>query len=191
MSETKTIEGTVVKVVFVNEENGYTVARLETERGRDPVTIVGNLAALTEGELLRCHGEWVTDRRFGRQFAVERVEPLMPSTTQGIERYLSSGLIPGIGEVFAARIVAQFGTDTLDVISRTPDRLLEIEGLGKKKLAAIKSAWAEQHGIREMLVFLQSYGVSTTFAIRIWKHYGTDSLAHVKRNPYQLALDIT
>lgn len=191
MGEQKTIEGTVAKVVFVNEENGYTVARLEVERGRDPVTIVGNLAALTEGELLRCHGEWVTDRRFGRQFAVARVEPLMPSTTQGIERYLSSGLIPGIGEVYAARIVAHFGTDTLDVISRTPDRLREIEGLGPKKLASIKNAWAEQQGIREMLVFLQSYGVSTTFAIRIWKRYGTGALAQVKRNPYQLALDIT
>jgi exodeoxyribonuclease V alpha subunit len=191
MSEATTIEGTVARVVFVNEENGYTVARLDVERARDPVTIVGNLAALTEGELLRCHGEWVTDRRFGRQFAVERVEPLMPSTTQGIERYLSSGLIPGIGEVFAARIVERFGPETLDVIDRAPDRLLEIEGLGKKKLAAIRKAWAEQQGIREMLVFLQSYGVSTTFALRIWKHYGVGALAQVKRNPYQLALDIT
>jgi len=191
MADQKTLEGTVKRIVFVNEENGYTVARLEVERARDPVTIVGNLAALTEGELLRCHGEWVDDRRFGRQFAVERVEPLMPSTAQGIERYLSSGLIPGIGEVFARRIVERFGTDTLDVIGRTPERLLEIEGLGKKKLAGVKKAWAEQRGIREMLVFLQSYGVSTTFAIRIWKHYGADSLAQVKRNPYQLALDIT
>ena len=191
MSEAKTIQGTVRRIVFVNEENGYTVARLEVEGAREPVTIVGNLAALTEGELLRCHGEWVVDKRFGRQFAVERVEPLMPSTTTGIERYLSSGLIPGIGEVFAQRIVERFGTETLDVISRTPERLLEIEGLGKKKLAGIKKAWAEQHAIREMLVFLQSYGVSTTFAIRIWKHYGADALAQVKRNPYQLALDIT
>jgi len=189
--EANAIEGTVKRVVFVNEENGYTVARLDVAGAREPVTIVGNLAALTEGELLRCHGEWVTDRRFGRQFAVERVEPLMPSTTQGIERYLSSGLIPGIGEVFARRIVERFGPKTLEVIGRTPERLLEVEGLGKKKLAGVKTAWAEQRGIREMLVFLQSNGISTTFAIRIWKHYGADSLAQVKRNPYQLALDIT
>jgi exodeoxyribonuclease V alpha subunit len=191
MPAEKTIEGTVKRVVFVNEENGYTVARLDVDGELEQVTIVGNLAALTEGELLRCHGEWVTDRRFGRQFAVERVEPLMPSTTQGIERYLSSGLIPGVGEVFARRIVERFGEDTLDVIGRTPERLLEIEGIGAKKLKGIKEAWAEQHGIREMLVFLQSYGITTTFAIRIWKHYGADSLAQVKRNPYQLALDIT
>jgi len=191
MGEPKSIEGTVKRIVFTNEDTGYTVARLEIQRARDPVTIVGNLAALTEGEILRCHGDWVDDPRFGRQFAVERIEPLMPSTTQGIERYLSSGLIPGIGPVFAARIVERFGPETLDVIGRTPDRLLEIEGFGRKKLASVKEGWQKHRDIRDLIVFLQSYGVTTTYAVRIAKHYGADSLAQVKRNPYQLALDIT
>jgi exodeoxyribonuclease V alpha subunit len=185
------LEGVLERVVFLNEESGFTVARLQVARRRDLVTVVGVLLSPTPGETLRLKGEWVMAAKFGEQFRVESCLSVLPSTITGIKKYLGSGLVKGIGPVMATRLVDKFDLDTLDIISESPDRLEEVDGIGPIRANRIAQAWDEQQEIREVMVFLQGQGVSSTYAVKIYKAYGDRSVAIVKQNPYRLALDIT
>ncbi len=142
------------------------------------------------GEQLRLQGQWISHPRFGMQFKVESCETVLPATLQGIEKYLGSGLIKGIGPVMAGRIVGRFGTATLDVIGTTPQRLGEVEGIGPSRIEMITRAWREQHGIRDLMLFLQSHDVGAGYAAKIYKHYGANSLQVIRDNPYRMAADI-
>jgi exodeoxyribonuclease V alpha subunit len=185
-----TLEGTLERVVFSNPENAWSVVKLTVSTGRDPVTAVGNLLGVQPGETLRLSGEWLSDPKWGRQFKVTSYVTVAPATLTGIERYLGSGLIRGIGKELAKRLVLQFGLDTLHIIENEPERLAEVGGIGRKRSRDILKAWAEQRGIKEVMVFLQSYGVSTGYAMKIFKLYGAGTLQKVKENPYRLAIDI-
>ncbi len=185
-----TIQGTLERITYVNEENQYVVGRLQVPGRRDLATIVGNLPAVNPGETLRLHGRWTVHKKYGEQFQVDRYETVTPSTLLGIERYLGSGLIKGIGPVFAKRLVDAFGLDTLAVIDAQPQRLLEVEGIGPVRHERICRAWNEQREIRQVMLFLQGHGVSPAYAVKIFKHYGQESIAVVKDDPYRLAQDI-
>ena len=186
-----TLEGVLERVTYVNEETAWSVVRVGVPGRREPVTAVGNLLGVQPGENLRMRGAWTVDRRFGEQFRVDSYVTVKPATLVGIEKYLGSGLVPGIGRVMARRLVERFGTETLEVIDRAPERLTEVEGVGPIRSARIAEAWAEQARIREVMVFLQAHGVSTTYAVRIYKRYGDAAVEVVRANPYRLALDIT
>ncbi len=193
MTETSSqsdLEGVLERIVYTNDESAWSVVRLVVPGRRDPVTAVGSLPGVQPGESLQLQGRWVLDRRFGEQFRIESYRTLKPATLNGIEKYLGSGLVRGIGEVMARRLVEQFGLDTLEVIERHPERLAEVEGFGPVRIASVKKAWAEQRELRELMVLLQTFGVSTTFAARIWKAYEDEALAVVREDPYRLALDI-
>ncbi|MEK6718290.1 MAG: ATP-dependent RecD-like DNA helicase [candidate division NC10 bacterium] len=185
-----TLQGTVERITYVNEETQYVVARLDVPGRPDLVTIVGNLPSLTPGETLRLHGTWIHHKKYGDQFQVERYETVAPATLVGIQRYLGSGLIKGIGPVFAKRLVDAFGLDTLRVIEEEPDRLRTVEGIGRVRLQRITATWAEQKDIREVMLFLQGHGVSSAYAVKIFKAYGQAAIAAVQANPYRLARDI-
>ena len=152
---------------------------------------MGNLPDPNPGETLRLQGEWIVDAKFGRQFRVESCISVLPSTLTGIQKYLGSGLVKGIGPIMAGRVVAKFGLETLDVMEERPDDLLEVEGIGKIRAERIGKAWQEQKEIRDVMVFLQGNGVSSTYAVKIYKAYGNKSISVVKENPYRLALDIS
>ena len=184
-----TLEGTLEHVVFSSPESGWTVARLDVQG--QPTTIVGTLAGVQPGETLRLTGHWVDDRKYGRQFRVQSFLSVEPSTLLGIERYLGSGMVRGIGPVMAHKLVEHFRLDTLKVIDTEAARLREIRGLGPVKIAAIQAAWKEQRGIRDVMVFLQSHGVSATHATRIYKRYGSAALGVVRTTPYRLAREVT
>ncbi len=184
------LEAVLERLTYVNEETGYTVARVATDRGGDLLTVVGALLGAQPGETLRLSGRWSSHPKFGRQFEVESYTTVLPATVQGIQRYLGSGLIKGIGPRFAERIVDHFGVDTLQVIEETPGRLVEVPGLGPKRTAMITKAWAEQKAIKEVMVFLQGVGVSTSLAVRIYKKYGDGSISVVRHEPYRLAADV-
>ncbi len=185
-----TLTGVIERITFHNEENGYTVARLALERGGELATIVGNMLGINVGESVELRGEWTSHTQYGRQFKVEDFRTVMPATVAGIEKYLGSGLIKGIGPVTATRIVRRFGSDTLRVIDEQPDRLSEALGVGKKRVELIKSAWAEQRQIKEVMIFLQAHGVSTTLAVKIYKQYGDSAIGVLKTDPYRLQRDI-
>jgi len=191
MREYYTIEGILERIVFFSEETNFTVARLQMARNPDLVTIVGSIPCPNPGETLRLKGEWIVDVKFGRQFRVESCLSVLPSTITGIEKYLGSGLVKGIGPIMAKRVVAMFGLETLDVIGEQSERLLEVEGIGPIRVQRITKAWQEQKEVREVMVFLQGHGVSSTYAVKIYKAYGDKSVAVVKENPYRLALDIS
>ncbi|MEV0845644.1 ATP-dependent RecD-like DNA helicase [Streptomyces sp. NPDC049954] len=185
------LEATLERITYANEETGYTVARVDTGRGGgDLLTVVGALLGAQPGESLRMRGRWGSHPQYGRQFVVENYTTVLPATIQGIRRYLGSGLVKGIGPVFADRITRHFGTDTLDIIEQEPKRLIEVPGLGPKRTAKITAAWEEQKAIKEVMVFLQSVEVSTSIAVRIYKKYGDASVAVVKSEPYRLAADV-
>src|SRR4051812_39438290 len=185
------LEAVLERLTYVNEETDYTVARVATSRsGDDLVTVVGALLGAQPGESLRLSGRWSSHPKFGRQFEVEAYITVLPATIQGIQRYLGSGLVKGIGPVFAERIVGHFGLDTLRVIEEEPGRLIEVAGLGPKRTAKITSAWEEQKAIKEVMVFLQGVGVSTSLAVRIFKQYADASIAVVRNEPYKLAADV-
>lgn len=184
-----TIEGVLERVAFANAESGWTVAHL-TVRGRGQVTVVGNLLGAQPGESLRVTGRWTRNRRFGEQFEAGSVLTVKPSTFVGIERYLSSGMVKGLGPTIARRLVQHFGLDTLDVIDRDPKRLAEVEGIGPVRTKRILEAWGEQREIREVMVFLQSHGISAGHAARIFKRWGRGALQQVRENPYRLAREI-
>src|SRR3954452_18331263 len=185
-----TLEGVLERIVFSNEENAWTVARLAVPGQRDLVTAVGNLLGVQPGENLRLTGSWINDPKYGKQFRVSSYATVAPATVTGIEKYLGSGLIRGIGKVMASRLVASFGLETLDVIDNRPERLTEVEGIGPKRRKEIVRAWEEQRDIKEVMVFLQSHGVSTHYAIKIYKAYGAQATRLVRENPYRLAEDI-
>ncbi|GGZ57577.1 ATP-dependent RecD-like DNA helicase [Streptomyces inusitatus] len=191
MSNLAVLEGVLERITYANEENGYTVARVDTGRGSgDLLTVVGSLLGAQVGESLRMEGRWGSHAQYGKQFTVENYTTVLPATIQGIRRYLGSGLIKGIGPRIAERIVEHFGTDTLDIIEREPKRLVEVPGLGPKRTKLIGAAWEEQKAIKEVMVFLQGVGVSTSIAVRIYKKYEDASISVVKNQPYRLAADV-
>ena len=185
-----TLEGAVARITYVSEESQYVVARLDVAGRPDPVTIVGTVLSLTPGETLRVHGRWSHHPKFGEQFRVDRYESIVPATITGIQKYLGSGMIKGIGPVFAKRLVETFGAETLQVIETAPARLAEVPGIGPKRQQRIATAWAEQREIREVMLFLQGHGVSPAYAVKIFKTYGQAAIATVRENPYRLARDI-
>ncbi|MGD3107158.1 SF1B family DNA helicase RecD2 [Streptomyces sp. YGL11-2] len=185
------VEGVLERITYANEESGYTVARVDTGRGSgDLLTVVGALLGAQPGESLRMEGRWGSHPQYGKQFTVENYTTVLPATVQGIRRYLGSGLIKGIGPRIADRITEHFGTDTLDVIESDPGRLVEVPGLGPKRTKLIGAAWEEQKAIKEVMVFLQGVGVSTSIAVRIYKKYGDASISVVRNHPYRLAADV-
>ncbi len=201
MTDQVQISGSVERITYYNEENGYSVIRLKPDsRGMLPfkyaggrealITVVGNLPEMNPGEWLKLTGKWATHARHGRQFQVELCEKSLPATTEGIRRYLGSGMIRGIGPVIAERIVNRFGAATLDVIDHHPERLLEVEGIGQKRLLSIVRSWEEQRAIKEVMLFLQSHGVSTNLAVKIYKTYGDEALSVVQQTPYRLVQDV-
>nr|WP_107484494.1 ATP-dependent RecD-like DNA helicase [Streptomyces sp. MJM1172] len=191
MVQQAVVEGVLERITYANEESGYTVARVDTGRGSgDLLTVVGALLGAQPGESLRMEGRWGSHPQYGRQFTVENYSTLLPATIQGIRRYLGSGLIKGIGPKIADRIVEHFGLDTLEVIESEPKRLIEVPGLGPKRTRMIGAAWEEQKAIKEVMVFLQGVGVSTSIAVRIYKKYGDASISVVRNQPYRLAADV-
>ncbi|MFI1253448.1 ATP-dependent RecD-like DNA helicase [Streptomyces netropsis] len=191
MVQLAVVEGVLERITYANEESGYTVARVDTGRGGgDLLTVVGSLLGAQPGESLRLEGRWGSHPQYGRQFTVENYTTVLPATIQGIRRYLGSGLIKGIGPRIADRIVSHFGTDTLEVIEEDPKRLIEVPGLGPKRTKSIGAAWEEQKAIKEVMVFLQGVGVSTSIAVRIYKKYGDASISVVRNQPYRLAADV-
>lgn len=203
--------GTVERIVFHNEENGFTVLRLMPDDGaadaaptrgagragrpvprgqRDPVACVGHMTLPRAGTRLRVRGRWITNPRFGRQVEFSETEELLPATEEGIRLYLASGLIRGVGEEMAGRIVAKFGTDAIRVLDEEPERLLAVRGLGPKSLERIRESWARHRGVRDLLLFLQPHGITPALGIRIHRVYGEHALEIVRENPYRLAMDI-
>jgi len=189
-----TVSGTVESIVYRNDETGYTVCTVKTHtgiRGREEfTTIVGNCAAIWEGEELHAEGQWIRHPSHGRQFQADAITCITPTSAEGLRRYLASGLIKGIGPKFAQRIVDTFGEQTLEIIDKESGRLREVEGIGEGRRKLIKASWTEQRGVREIMIFLQSHGIGTAKASRIFRQYGTDAIAIVKRNPYRLCEDV-
>ena len=189
-AESADVEGVVERIVYENPENGFFIARLRQEGNPDLVTFVGSLMAVSPGETIRVKGRWVNDQKWGRQIRAESYETILPNTVSGIERYLGSGLIHGIGKVYAKRMIKAFGVETLKVIDKDPDRLTTVEGIGPKRASQIREAWEGQKAIQSIMVFLQGHGIGTAQAVRIYKCYGDAAVAVLRENPYRLAEDI-
>jgi exodeoxyribonuclease V alpha subunit len=190
MARMDQIFGFLERITFQNPENGYTVAKLEEPRRPELTCIVGMMPTVKAGETVRCQGEWKNHLIHGRQFEVESYTTETPADANGIEKYLASGLIKGIGPTYAKRIVAIYGENTLNIIDTNPESLLEISGIGKKRVSTISRCWEEQKSIRELMIFLQSVGVSPAFAQKVFRRYGESSINQLKDNPYKLANDI-
>ncbi len=184
------LSGSVERVTFHSEETGFCVLRVKARGHRELVAVVGTAAVVSPGEFVECQGEWTNDRTHGVQFKAHELRVVPPSTVEGIEKYLGSGMVKGIGPHFAKKLVQAFGEAVFDIIEHTPDRLTELEGIGPKRRERITGAWAEQKVIRAIMVFLQSHGVGTARAVRIYKTYGDAAIERVRENPYRLALDI-
>lgn len=180
----------VERITFQNAENGYSVMKVKVKGYDDLVTLVGNLLEVPAGAVLLCEGEWRVDKRYGQQFQCETWEEVMPATAYGIEKYLGSGLVKGIGPKFAKLIVGHFGTDTIEVIETDIERLYEVPGISKKRVEKIRESWEKQKDIKNVMLFLQGFGVSTAYAAKIYRQYGKESIDNVKENPYRLADDI-
>lgn len=180
----------VERITYQNAENGYTVLKCAVKNAQDLVTVVGVMPDTHVGSVLALEGFWKVDAKYGRQFSVEKFEETLPATVYGIEKYLGSGLIKGVGPKFARRIVEKFGKDTLDVIEENPEALIEVEGIGRVRVERIRKSWEEQKEIKNIMLFLQGHEVSTSHATKIFKTYGSDSISIVQENPYRLADDI-
>jgi exodeoxyribonuclease V alpha subunit len=189
-STQEVLAGLVERVTYHNAENGFCVLRAKARGHRDLVTVVGHAAAIAAGEWITASGEWVNDRTHGQQFRAQFLRTSAPTSAEGIEKYLSSGMIRGVGPVYAKNLVRAFGEKVFDVIEATPDRLREVDGIGPVRAASILAAWAEQKAVREITVFLHSHGVGTARAVRIFKTYGADAIQVMTENPYRLARDI-
>src|SRR3954451_13908946 len=187
---TEALAGLVERVTFHNADTGFCVLRVKVRGQRDPVTVVGHAALISAGEFVSGSGIWVNDRTHGLQFKATFLKATAPTTLEGIEKYLGSGMIRGIGPVNAKKLVAAFGEAVFDLIEREPDRLREVTGIGPKRAARIVAGWAEQRVIREIVLFLHSHGVGTSRAVRIYKTYGADAVKLISENPYRLARDI-
>ena len=184
------LNGQIERITYSNEETGYTVARVKVRGHGDLVTVVGNLMSPTPGEILWMKGQWSLHPKYGEQFKIVHYKTRVPASVYGIQKYLSSGLIKGIGPVMAKRIVNAFGKETLEVIDNRIEDLARVDGIGKKRINMIRKAWEEQKEIRDVMVFLQGHGVSSGYATKIFKQYGDQSIEVVKENPYRLATDI-
>lgn len=180
----------VERITYQNPENGYSVMKVKVKGYNDLVTLVGNLLEVPAGSVLLCEGDWKVDKRYGSQFVCQSWEEVMPATVYGIEKYLGSGLVKGIGPKFAQLIVKQFGLDTIEIIETDIERLYEVSGIGKKRVEKIRESWEKQKDIKNVMLFLQGYGVSTAYAAKIYRQYGKESIDKVKENPYRLADDI-
>ena len=184
------LTGLIEHIVFHSEETGFTVMKVQVQGHREPVSVVGKAPDIHAGEWLDAHGEWLVDSRHGRQFKAEEMRTTAPDTREGIEKYLASGLIRGIGPVYAAKLVERFGKEIFDVIDKRSAELETVEGIGPMRRRQIKEAWNEQQAVREIMTFLFSHGVSTARAHRIYRTYGDDAINVVQRDPYCLARDI-
>ena len=184
------LSGQIERITYTNEENGFTIARVKVYGKRDPVTVVGNLTSPLPGEIIKMNGKWTNHPKYGEQFKIVNCKTSVPADVYGIRKYLGSGLIKGIGPVMAKRIAGRFGKNTLDIIEDEIEKLEEVEGIGKKRIEMIKTAWDDQKEIREVMLFLQSHDVSSGYATKIFKQYKNRSIAVVKENPYRLAMDI-
>jgi exodeoxyribonuclease V alpha subunit len=184
------LEGQIERIAYTDEENGFTVARVKVSGQKKPVTVIGHLLAPSPGEILKMEGEWVNHPRFGEQFKIVQFKTAVPASIYGIQKYLGSGLIRGIGPIMAKRLVTKFGKRTLEVIENETEKLAEVDGIGKKRIEFIKKAWDDQKEIREVMLFLQTHDISTGYAVKIFKQYGKRSLEVVRNNPYRLATDI-
>src|SRR3954466_10797690 len=188
--EREALAGLVERVTFHNPETGFCVLRVKVRGQRDLVTVVGAAAAVSAGEFIQASGIWLNDRTHGLQFKATFLKTAPPTTLEGIERYLGSGMVKGIGPVYAGKLVAAFGEAVFDVIEQAPARLREVGGIGPKRAGRIVQGWAEQKVIREIMLFLHSHGVGTSRAVRIFKTYGADAVQVITDNPYRLARDI-
>ena len=184
------IRGMVERITYRDEATLYTVARFREEGKPGVTTVVGNFPAISVGEHLVLTGEWINHREYGRQFQVSQAQPMVPVSIAGIEKYLGSGLIKGIGPVTAQKLVAHFGVDTLEIIDQAPERLMEVEGIGKKKAQAIATAWQAQRDIHAIMAFLQGCGVKPSIAVKVYQRYGPDAIRIVKADPYRLASEV-
>ncbi len=189
-AESEQLEVTVESVVYQNEDNGFRVIRGSNHSGDDQVTAVGKMPEVYEGQDLVLEGEWTRHRKYGRQFQVKKCEVDQPTTEKGVKKYLASGLIKGIGEKYAERIVDQYGEDTLEIMEENPEYLLEIDGIGKKKLEKIRKSWKKQSEIKDVMVSLKSHDISTAYGLKIYKEYGAQASTVVETDPYRLAAEI-
>ena len=186
----ETLAGTVERVTFHNAENGFAVLKVKARGKRDLITVVGHAAAISAGEFITASGAWVSDRTHGLQFKAQVLKATTPTTSEGIERYLASGQMRGIGPAMAKRIVAMFGDSTFDIIETAPERLQEVTGIGPMRTTRIVAGWAEQKAVREIMIFLHSHGVGTARAVRIFKTYGHEAIKVMSEDPYRLARDV-
>ncbi len=182
-------EGTIERIIYYSQDTGYTVCKFILENGQS-LTVIGSFPPLSPGEMLKIKGKWEINPKFGRQFRVENFFPVLPASVKGLEKFLSSGLIKGIGPVLARRIIKRFGTQTLDILSKNPGKLKEVEGVGRVKLKEIKKSWVEHQNIRDLIIFLQEHNISTNLATKIYRQYGEKSFSVLKTNPYQVCHDI-
>lgn len=188
-NETSSIQGTISRITYQHPESHYTVARLD-EDGGPAVTVVGTLFPVSEGEEIKVTGVWKRHPRYGLQFQIDHWEKIDPATIEGIEKYLGSGLIKGIGPIYAKRLVAAFGLETLRVLSEEPLRILDVDGIGEVRARRIMQAWQEQRGMQDVMVFLQGHGVGASLALRIYRVFGADTIAQIRENPYALAREV-
>ena len=184
------LAGLIERVTYHNSENGFCVLRAKVRGHREVVTVVGHAATIAAGEWITASGEWVNDRTHGQQFKARFLRTSAPTSADGIEKYLSSGMIRGVGPVYAKKLVRAFGEKVFDVIEAMPDRLREVDGIGPVRAASILAAWAEQKAVREIMVFLHSHGVGTARAVRIFKTYGSDAIQVMTENQHRLERDI-
>lgn len=180
----ETLNGILERILFLNEENHFCIGEFRVGEERQTVTIAGALPGVQCGETLRLAGQWVDHQRFGRQFKIRDFRSTLPATIYGIRKYLGSGLIPGIGKTYADKIVNHFGVETLKIISEDSARMREIPGIGRQRARAIKKAWEEQRSVREVMMFLQTYGVSVAQCLRLVTHYGNDTARILRSDPY-------
>ncbi len=187
---TEVLAGLVERVTFHNDDNGFCVLRVKARGQRDPITVIGHAAMISAGEFVQASGSWINDRTHGVQFRAAFLKATAPTTIEGIEKYLGSGMIRGIGPVYAKKLVRAFGEAVFEVIAEEPSRLREVTGIGPKRAERITAGWAEQQVIREIMLFLHSNGVGTSRAVRIYKTYGADAVQLISENPDRLARDI-
>ncbi|MGZ6291905.1 MAG: helix-hairpin-helix domain-containing protein, partial [Syntrophales bacterium] len=184
------LQGQIERITFTSEETGYTVAKIKVYDRRELVTIIGNIVNPTPGEIIKMKGEWGNHPKYGEQFKIVFCQTTTPASVHGIEKYLGSGLVKGIGPVMAKRIVKMFKEKTLEVIENEIEKLVDVDGIGQKRIGMIRKAWEEQKEIRAVMIFLQSHGVSSGYAAKIFKQYGNDAIKIAQENPYRLATDI-
>ena len=183
VTPTTNLRCVVERITYQNPENGYSVLKVRVKGYSDLVTLVGSLLEVPVGSVLLCRGEWKVDKRYGSQFVAATWEETMPATVYGIEKYLGSGLVKGIGPRFARAIVQRFGTETIDIIETDIERLYEVPNIGRKRVAKIRESWEKQKDIKNVMLFLQGYGVSTAYAAKIYREYGKESIEKVRENP--------